>query len=409
MTLSLRMAWRNLWRHKRRTWLTATAMIFSNVLLVFMISLQFGSYDMMISNTLQAFSGHFQLQKDGYNDNPKLRLSIGAIQPLAAELRRSMPQSRIAARAAGFALASSEQRSFGIQIIGVQPDFEPGVSTIPGLVTQGAFLSDPSAAEIVIGSVMARNLKVGIGDEITLLGSGRDGSFAAGILTVTGIFESGSQEMDRSFAEIPLGYFQEIFAMGGHGNSIAVAVDNLDQVAPEMLNASQAISDTDDLLLVDWNALHPGLKQAIQADLSSAWFMYGVLIILVAFSVLNTQLMSVLERTREFGVITALGVKPRKLASLVLLETTLMALIGLVIGVFLGWLVAAYFNSVGFSYPGMEEVAARFNLPGKMYPSVTVFSMMLGPFVVFLFCLLASIYPALRLFHLQPVDAMRAV
>jgi putative ABC transport system permease protein len=129
----------------------------------------------------------------------------------------------------------------------------------------------------------------------------------------------------------------------------------------------------------------------------------------VAFSVLNTQLMSVLERTREFGVITALGVKPRKLASLVMLETGLMALIGLVIGVFLGWLLASYFNLVGFSYPGMAEVAARFNLPDRMYPSVTVISMLLGPVVVFLFCLLASIYPALRLFRLQPVEAMRAV
>ena len=409
MTLNLRMAWRNLWRHKRRTWLTATAMIFSNVLLVFMISLQFGSYDMMINNTLQSFSGHFQIQKDGYNDNPKLRLSIESIQPLATELRRTMPEARVAARAAAFALASSEQRSFGVQVIGVQPDFEPGVSTIPGLVKQGSFLQDPNAAEIVIGAVMARNLKVGIGDEITLLGSGRDGSFAAGVLTVTGIYASGIQEMDRSFAEIPLGYFQEMFAMGDHGNSIAVAVESLDHVAPELITAQQAISGQDGLLVIDWNDLHPGLKQAIQADLSSAWFMYGVLIILVAFSVLNTQLMSVLERTREFGVITALGIKPRQLASLVMLETTLMALIGLSIGVFLGWLVALYFNVVGFSYPGMEEVAARFNLPGKMYPSVTVFSMMLGPFVVFLFCLLASIYPATRLYRLQPVDAMRAV
>ena len=409
MTLNLRMAWRNLWRHKRRTWLTATAMIFSNVLLVFMISLQFGSYDMMINNTLQSFSGHFQIQKDGYNDNPKLRLSIESIQPLATELRRTMPEARVAARAAAFALASSEQRSFGVQVIGVQPDFEPGVSTIPGLVKQGSFLQDPNAAEIVIGAVMARNLKVGIGDEITLLGSGRDGSFAAGVLTVTGIYASGIQEMDRSFAEIPLGYFQEMFAMGDHGNSIAVAVESLDHVAPELINTKRVVSGHDGLLVIDWTALHPGLKQAIQADLSSAWFMYGVLIILVAFSVLNTQLMSVLERTREFGVITALGIKPRQLASLVMLETTLMALIGLSIGVFLGWLVALYFNVVGFSYPGMEEVAARFNLPGKMYPSVTVFSMMLGPFVVFLFCLLASIYPATRLYRLQPVDAMRAV
>jgi len=384
-------------------------MIFSNVLLVFMISLQFGSYDMMINNTLQSFSGHFQIQKDGYNDNPKLRLSIESIQPLATELRRTMPEARVAARASAFALASSEQRSFGVQVIGVQPDFEPGVSTIPGLVKQGSFLQDTNAAEIVIGAVMARNLKVGIGDEITLLGSGLDGSFAAGVLTVTGIYASGIQEMDRSFAEIPLGYFQEMFAMGDHGNSIAVAVDSLDLVAPELINAQQAISGRDGLLVIDWNDLHPGLKQAIQADLSSAWFMYGVLIILVAFSVLNTQLMSVLERTREFGVITALGIKPRQLASLVMLETALMALIGLIIGVFLGWLVAFYFNVVGFSYPGMEEVAARFNLPGKMYPSLTVFSMMLGPLVVFLFCLLASIYPATRLYRLQPVDAMRAV
>jgi putative ABC transport system permease protein len=377
-------------------------------LLVFMISLQFGSYDMMINNTLQSFSGHFQVQKNGYNESPKLRLSIGSIQSLAEELRQAMPETRVTARAAAFALASSEQRTFGIQVIGVDPDFEPGVSTIPGLVRQGSWLREMNAPEIVIGSVMARNLKVGVGDEITLLGSGLDGSFAAGILTVTGIFESGSQEMDRSFAEIPLGYFQEMFAMGDQGNSIAVAVDGTDLVAAESVRAQQVIEGQEDLRVIDWTELHPGLKQAIQADMSSAWFMYGVLIILVAFSVLNTQLMSVLERTREFGMIMALGVKPRNLASLVMTETTLMALIGFLLGIFLGWLVAVYFHTVGFSYPGMEEVAAKFNLPGRMYPSVSALSMMLGPGIVFLFCLLASVYPALRLYRLRPVEAMRA-
>ena len=409
MTLNLRMAWRNLWRHKRRTWLTATAMIFSNVLLVFMISLQLGSYDMMINNTLQAFSGHMQLQAPGYNDSPKLRTSVAGIQPLAASLRDANPDIRVAARATAFSLVSSEKRSFGIQVIGVQPGHEPGVSTIPGLLKQGRFLEDSNATEIVIGTVMARNLKVEIGDELTLLGSGRDGSFAAGVVTIAGIFESGSQEMDRSIAEIPLGYFQEMFAMGDHGNSIAIAVDTLEQIPAAQQRVRQLTENVPDLTLLDWNTLHPGLEQAIQADFSSAWFMYGVLIILVAFSVLNTQLMSVLERTREFGVITALGVKPRKLASLVMMETTLMALIGLVIGVLLGWMVAGYFNAEGFSYPGMEEMAERFNMAGEVYPSISVISLMLGPGVVFLFCLLASVYPALRLYRLRPVDAMRAV
>jgi len=409
MTLSLRLAWRNLWRHKRRTWLTASAMIFSNVLLVFLISLQYGSYEMMINNTLQTFSGHIQVQKAGYQKNPKFRNSIAGVQPLADKLRAAMPEARIAARAAGFALASSEQRSIGIQVIGVEPAFEPGASTLPGLVLEGRFLQGENAAEIVIGSLMARNLKVTTGDELTLLGSGLDGSFAAGVVTVVGIFDSGTSEMDRSFAEVPLDYFQEVFAMGDHGHSIALALDSIDFVDIELAKAEALVSGQNGVVVIDWIELHPGLKQAIQADMSSAWLMYGVLIILVAFSVLNTQLMSVLERTHEFGVITALGIKPRKLAALVMLETALMALIGLSIGVFLGWLVALYFNTVGFAYPGMAEVAERFNLPGKMYPTVSLISLLLGPAVVFLFCLIASVYPAVRLFRLRPVDAMRAV
>lgn len=409
MILSLRMAWRNLWRHSRRTWLTATAMIFSNVLLVFMISLQFGSYEMMINNTLQAFSGHLQVQAEGFNDNPKMRSSIADILDLTGQVRSAIPDAAVAARASGFALASSEERSFGIQVIGVQPEYEPAVSTIPGLVKQGRFLEDPAAAEIVIGSVMARNMKVAVGDEITLLGSGRDGSFAAGVVTVAGIFDSGMADMDRSLAEIPLGYFQETFFMQGHGHNIVVSLAGLDRVPAAMTALGPIVAAQEGLALLDWDALNPGLKQAIQADMSSAWLMYGVLIVLVAFSVLNTQLMSVMERTREFGVISALGVRPRKLASLVMLETALMALIGLSIGVFLGWLLTLYFHTAGFSYPGMEEAAARFNLPGKMYPSVTPLSILLGPLVVFLFCLLAAVYPALRLFRLRPVEAMRAL
>jgi ABC-type lipoprotein release transport system permease subunit len=406
--LSLSMAWRNLWRHSRRTWLTVTAMVFSNVLLVFMIALQFGTYDMMIDNTLRAFSGHLQVQAEGYQDNPKLRTSIPAMTTLVDELRQALPKADVAGRAAAFALASSDQRSLGIQLIGVQPGLEPHVSSIPNLVSQGRYLERDDAPEIVIGSVMARNLKANLGSEITLLGSGRDGSFAAGIVTVVGVFESGSSDMDRSFAEVPLAWFQDTFTMGDHGNSIAIALDALDEVPAALQSAERIIGKREGLVVIDWNALHPGLRQAIRADLSSGWFMYGVLIILVAFSVLNTQLMSVMERTREFGVISALGIRPRRLAALVLQETALMALIGLAIGLFLGWLVSLYFNINGFSYPGMEEVAARYSLPGEMYPSITVGTMLLGPAVVFGFCLLAALYPALRLYRLRPVVAMRA-
>ena len=409
MNITLRLAWRNLWRHKRRTWLTVGAMIFSNLLLVFMISLQLGSYEMMIDNTLKSYTGHMQVQRVDYLDDPKMRYSFNSIVPLAEDLRKQLASDRIAARGVAFAMTSSEQRSYGLQIIGVEPNHEPKVSTLPGLIKKGQYFTDLNAEQIIIGRVLARNLRVDIGDELTLLGSGRDGSFAAGVVTVRAIFESGNTDLDRRMAQLPLGYFQTLFSMGGHGHNIVINSTDLSTAPILVQKVSQILQTRDELTVLDWTRLLPGLQQAIQADMTSAWFMYAVLIVLVAFSVLNTQLMSVLERTREFGTMMALGLKPARLGTLVVTETFVMSTLGLAIGAGLGALLSYYISNVGFSYPGMEEMAGKFNLPDKMYPSLSLVSILLGPGIVFICSLLASIYPALRLFFLQPVSAMRAV
>ena len=412
--LPLRMAWRNLWRHKRRTWITVGAMVFSNLLLVFLISLQFGSYGMMIENTLSSYTGHLQIQHKDFQDKPRLRNSIRDIRAYAADIRQRLSSdgisnTHIAARGLAFALVSSEQRSYGLQLIGVEPEFEPEVSTLPGLVSSGRYLQRADAAEIFIGSVLARNLKVDVGDELTLLGSGRDGSFAAGVVTIVGIFDSGMADIDRNLAQIPLGYFQSLFSMQGHGSSITVTAGNLTEVDTMKRWLTALLPEDQPLTVLDWEQMEPGLKQAIQADMASAWFMYGILIILVAFSVMNTQLMSVLERTREFGIMLALGVKPRRLGMMVMSETALMATLGFAIGILLGSIVTWYISIHGFTYPGMEEMAERFNLPDRMYPEISLLSSMLGPAVIFIASLLSAFYPALRLFALEPVEAMRAV
>jgi len=408
------LAWRNLWRHSRRTWLTVGAMIFCNTLLVFLISLQLGSYQMMIENTLNSFSGHLQIQHASYNDDQKIHQSVPNVEQLAQRVRLQLGLESVAARGMAFALASSEQRSFGIQLVGVQPQFEASVSTLPGLVSEGRYLGDPGAAEIVIGATLAMNLKVTVGDELTFLGSGLDGSFAAGVATVVGIVKTGFDQVDRSVAEVPLAWFQEVFSMGDAGHSVVVRLPSLTAVDASVASLRQFIAGSDErvgaaLAVLDWNTLEPGLQQAIQSDMTSAWFMYGVLILLVAFSVLNTQLMSVLERTREFGVMLALGTRPGRLARLVGLETFIMATLGLAIGVLLGGLLSLYLSYAGFYYPGMEEMAARFNLPDRMYPQISLLSLFWGPATVFVGAMLAAIYPATRLFSLQAVAAMRAV
>jgi len=405
MDIVLRLAWRNLWRHSRRTWLTIGAMVFSNTLLVFMISFQFSMYGLMIGNTLRVFSGHMQVQAPGYKDDQKMRQVVPGVQSLADRLRHEFDSETIAARGWAFGLASSEERSYGVGIYGVEPEFEANVSNIPGLIKDGQYLDSSDAMEIVIGRLLARNLRVAVGDELTLLGSGLDGSFAAAVVTVVGVFESGVKEVDRNIAEMPLRAFQDVFYMDGAGHQVVILAPTLDE-AP-MLEDQVAATLPDSLIVHDWNVLQPGLKQAIQADISSAFFMYGVLVILVAFSVLNTQLMSVLERTHEFGVVMALGMKPGRLGRLVMLETALMGLLGFVLGAAGGALLTYWFSVNGLSYPGMEEMAANFNLPGRVYPQVSILKTVFGPAVVFLFTLLAAAYPAWRLRQLHPVEAMR--
>lgn len=404
-----RMAWRNLWRHGKRTWLTVGAMIFSNSLLVFSISLQFGSYEMMIDNSLQAFSGHIQLQHPAYLEQPKMRYAVNKIADRAQRLRDELKLNSISARAAGFALVSSQDRSYGLQILGVDARHEPLVSTLPGLIRHGRYLEPGASEEIVIGSVLARNLRIDIGDELSFLGSGFDDSFAAGVVTVVGIFESGNADLDRSVAEVNLAYFQDSFAMAGNGHSIVIRAPQIEAVDSLMTQLKAGLRGSEKVVARDWNELQPGLRQAIRADMTSAWFMYAVLIVLVAFSVLNTQLMSVLERTREFGTMMALGLRPARLARLIMLETGMMTGLGLVLGIGLGALITAYLSVVGFSYPGMAEMAIKFNLPERMYPAISTLSLGLGPLIVAGGSMLAAIYPAQRLRRLLPIEAMRAV
>jgi len=407
----LRLAWRNLWRHKRRTWLTASAIAFITVLMVFLITLQLGSYDLMVDSSLRIFTGQMQVQREGYLDKPQIRTIIPDALPLAQRLRQNPALSGvgIAVRAQSFALAASETRSFGVQVVGTEPEFEARVSTIPGLIKTGRYLSGASAQEAVLGAALAKNLHIKVGDELTLLGSALDGSVAATIVPVVGIFESGMRDLDRVLVEMPLHTFQDVFGMGQSAHAITLLAPDIKQLPLLQREVDRELPPASRLVALDWERLIPGLKQLIQADWTTAWFTYIALIVVVTFSILNTFIMSVLERTREFGIMLALGATPLRIGTLVFFETALLALIGLLIGLGIGVLVAATLSVYGFTYPGLEELMGQYGLPGLIYPKLSATSILLGPAVILVFILLAALYPALRIRKLQPVEAIHAV
>ncbi|MCP4698032.1 MAG: ABC transporter permease [Gammaproteobacteria bacterium] len=409
MGVILRLAWRNIWRQSRRSGLTMAAFTFASGLLVFMVTLQLGMYDMMIDNNLKVLTGHFQVQRSGYLKKPKMRSTIADARQLAEKLRQINGIVEIAARAQGFVLLASEERTYGVQAFGVETAYEGNLSSIPGRIQNGRFLSGDNAQELIIGEALARNLKVKVGDELSLLGSGRDGSIAAAVLPVVGIFNSGMPEIDRGLIEIPLITFQEIFSMGNTAHVLAGMVKNLDNLETVLARVHSEIPLKAELSVLDWNTLVPGLLQMVQADMVGAWFVYGCLIMIVTFSILNTFMMAVLERTREFGIMLALGAKPMFIGKLVMLEALLLTLLGLAIGMAIGTAVTLYFYFYGFSLAGMEEMTAQYGLTGAVRPKLSVSAFTLGPGVILLFTMIASLYPALRIRALKAVDAMKSV
>lgn len=410
MDVILRMAWRNLWRNRRRTLLTAGAIAFSTTLLLGWVPIQFGAYELMIDYSLRVFPGHAQIQRPGYQDDPQIRKTFTDAEALATQLRDDGRYTGVSVRAQGFALLSSETRSYGAQVVGVQPEHEKSTSTIPGLIKQGRFLSNADADEIVIGSALARNLKVKPGDEITILGAARDGSVAANILPVVGIFESGSNEIDRFFSLMPLHSFQATFGMDNEAHAITIVGRSVDE-QPQLLAALRAATrGRSDVVVLGWEELMPGLKEGIQVDKVSGFIFLGILLLVVLFSILNTFLMSVLERTREFGLMLALGSRPRRLAGLMMLESLLLTLLGLVVGIAIGGLLVYWAHVKGFGYPGLEEVAKQYNIPiSRIYPQLELFNFLLGPVTVLIATNLAAWIPILRLRKLEPVEAMRTV
>lgn len=412
MSIETKMAWRNIWRNPRRTVLTVCAIAFASVLLVFMLSFQFGSYETMINTSVKISTGHLQVQAEKYREKKRIRFVIPDPQ-IIADIVDNIPQvAAYTFRGQAFSLISSEDRTYGVVVTGIDPPREIKVSRLKELVREGNFLAANDADQTVVGKLLAKNLRVTIGDELTLLGQGRDGSIAATVVQVKGIFSSGIDEFDRSSMQIPLSTFQEIFTMDDAVHEVVVIGKTLSDVSKIKAKIQAAISGLKrrkPLKTLDWQELMPGLRQAIEMDLVSGLIFYGLLIIVVAFSILNTFLMAIFERTKEFGVMMAIGTTPRRLTKVLLIESMAMTLIGIITGIILGIGITYYFQVHGIDFSGGSELLSQFGITGRMYPKLSLLSVSIGPFMVLFFTFFAALYPALKIRRLRPVEAMTAI
>jgi ABC-type lipoprotein release transport system permease subunit len=389
-----------------------TAIAFASLLLIFMLSFQFGSYDTMINSAVKIHTGHLQVQAEGYQDKRSMRLVVPDPGAIGSVLEETPGIDAYTYRANAFSLVSSKDRTYGIVVIGVDPAREANVSTLKKVIRQGSYLSSEDTNQALLGELLAKNLQVGLGDELVVLGQGRDGSVAATVVEVKGTYNSGQDEFDRSSIHIPLKHFQDVYAMRGGVHEVVALGKSLGAI-PAIRKAVAGSIENDDpkhlLVVLDWIDLMPGLVEGIKLDLISGLILYFILVSVVAFSILNTFLMSVFERKKEFGVMMAIGTSPGRLTKLLLLESITMTVIGIVVGIIAGCLVTWYFQVHGIAISGMSEVVRQFGIPERMFPQLSFLSVTIGPTLVLFITFLTALYPAVRVRRLRAVEALASV
>ncbi len=338
----LLIAWRNLWRNKRRTLITAASVFFAIWFALIMRAFQLGSYEVMVNNIVHAFSGYFQLHAKGYWDDKTLNTVFSLDTATQIKLRQIRGVEDCASRLESFALASYGARTKGVMVIGVDPESEEGLTSLRQKLREGAFLT-PDDSGALISRRLASYLKTTIGDSLVIIGQGYQGTSAAGIFPVRGIISFPSPDLDGRLIYLSLPSARELFGAPAMLTTIAFNVSgdcDYKKVAAEVDN----LFSDHQYEVMTWEEMMPEVVQQIRADSASGLIMLGILYMIVGFGIFGTILMMLNERRREFGMMIAVGMQKRRLLAIVLTEIVLLGLLGLVAGIAAAIPVIRYYH-----------------------------------------------------------------
>ena len=404
----IRLAWRNLRRNAARTGLTAGGIGFSVLLVSFAMSLQSGSYDIMIDSATRYFTGHAQISEKSYADQPRLDRTIENVQALQATLS-AIDGLTVFPRVQAFAVVSKGEKSLGGMVLGVDFEAEQQRLDIYDNVIEGTVPTQTDQA--LIGASMARNLGAVVGDELVVLGSGKQGAVAAAIFAVSGIVETGQDALDRTLVFAPFAGVAETLYLQDEAHMLLLMVDDLSQLGAIATQINPLLPEQ--LTLQTWQQLMPLIEQSIEMDKAGGYLFFSMLLILVTFAVVNTFVMVLYERTREFGLFMALGMRPWQVIGQVQFEALLLSSLGVALGLGLSYPLIDYLTGVGIPVDqvGGEEAIQQMQMGtmDRIYPRVTWSSMATAPLVMMIGTQLAALVSTVRVRGINPVTDRKSV
>ncbi|OGS35821.1 MAG: hypothetical protein A2506_13745 [Elusimicrobia bacterium RIFOXYD12_FULL_66_9] len=403
----IRLAWRNVWRNRRRSLINAVAMSFGLAALMFGQSLMKSLQGQLIEKATGSFTGHVRIQRRDI-DEPKFPDKFMTDPEPAAKLLANDPRVLVWGRRIQLTgLVSAPKMSLGALICAVEPDKEKLLTDMSGYIKEGTYLEGRPKG-IVMGRKIANRLDVRLGEKVVLMAQASDGSMGAEVFRLVGIHETGSESFDGQMVWIPLKAMQDMLVRPGEANQLVARLKKLD-------DAVAVAADLDSRLgpgsigALSWRDIDREIIgiQAFQDGLLT--IVLGVVFAIVALGILNTQLMSLFERVREFGVLMAVGARPRWIVRLLLIESALLGLVGTLSGLALGSLLIWHFGRVGLVLPVGNAFKYFLPFPSVIYlrPSWGMHSFACA--TVFIVTLLATLPPALRAGRLKPSEALRHV
>jgi ABC-type lipoprotein release transport system permease subunit len=398
---------RSLLRNRRRTAIVVGGAAFSVLAFVFLFGFFDGFFAQLIENSTRYLTGHVQIERAGFRRDLAPELALEEPTALLERLRRVPGVAAAAPRAQAQALVSSAAKSEGVLLIGIEPELERRVTFIHRTIVEGAALEPRAEREIMIGRRLARKLGVRLGEKVVLTAQAADGELGTAALRVSGIFATESAAFDGAIAFVTLPAARSLLALGARASTINVRLEQGSEPA-RTIEALRGALGAPGLALAPWQELLPQLEEMVRLNEVLGDIILAMLLLVVATAIMNTVFMMVAERTREFGVLMALGTPPAAIRRMVVYETIALLGLALLLGYGAGIVLVEFFGRQGIDLSGFfRGYSALPGLTGIVYPKL-ILGNVLGPGVALLLAgVLASLYPASLAARLDPARALR--
>lgn len=402
----LKLAWRNLWRNKRRTFITMASIVFAVLLAILLNSVKEGILFKMQENVVSFYTGAVQVHKVGYWDEQTLEYTFESDRALIDRIKQQEGVKEVITRMESYALAASDNYTKICVVVGIDPEKEPSVTSLDSKVVKGEYLEADDKA-ILVAQGLAEYLRLDVGDTLVLIGQGYHGISAAGKYAIKGLLKFASPELNRSMTYLPIHVAQTLFGAENRYTALVVDIENVND-AEQIKNSISGTVDNK-YEVMDWKTLLPELNQVLEGERAENVIFLFVLYMLIAFGIFGTVLMMTLERQYEFGVLIAIGMRKLRLSAVVIIENIMISIMGAIVGTLLSVPIVGYFYKYPIQITGeLREAYENFGFEPIFYFSIEPKIFYSQTIVVLCIALVLSVYPFFKLLRLEPVSAMRA-